>query len=81
MKFLLKTLKIIIVRLTRGLRSLEYQRLYTEFLSEGLIFAYLQTHHRKRKNQHWHRIAALKFLNTIAINVLYIDKAEDNAFS
>ena len=26
----------------------------TDFLSEGLIFAYLQPHHRINKNQQWH---------------------------
>ena len=31
-------------------RSPEYQRLYTDFLSEGIIFAYQQPHHRINKN-------------------------------
>ena len=31
--------------------------------------------------QQWHRKAAPQSLNTIAINVLYIDKVEDDAFS
>ena len=35
----------------RPLRSPEYQRLYTDFLSEGLIFVYQQPHHRKNENQ------------------------------
>ena len=30
----------------RPLRSLEYQRLYTDFLSEGIMFAYQQPHNR-----------------------------------
>ena len=30
-------------------------RLYTEFLSEGLIFAYQQPHHRINKIQQWQR--------------------------
>ena len=33
--------------------------LYTDFLSEGLIFAYKQPHHRINKNQQWQRKAAL----------------------
>ena len=40
-------------------RSPEYQRLYTDFLSEGLIFAYQQPHHRINKNQEWQRKAAI----------------------
>ena len=36
----------------------EYQRLYSDFLSEGLIFAYQQPHHRVNKNQQWYRKAA-----------------------
>ena len=39
--------------------SPEYQRLYTDFLSEGLIFAYEQPHHKTNKNQQWHWKAAL----------------------
>ena len=31
--------------------TLEYQRLYTDFLSEGLIFAYQQPHYRINENQ------------------------------
>ena len=37
----------------------EYQRIYTDFLSERLIFAYQQAHHRINKNQQWQREAAL----------------------
>ena len=33
----------------RPYRSPEYQRLYTDFLSEGLIFVYQQPHHRIMK--------------------------------
>ena len=46
---------------TRGplpLRSPEYQRLYTDFLSEGLIFIYQKPHHRINENQPWYRKAA-----------------------
>ena len=52
--------------------SSEYQRLFTDFQ---------QLHHRINKKQQWHRKAALQSLNTIAINVLYIDRVEDNAHS
>ena len=62
-------------------RSPEYQRLYTDFLSEGLIFVYQQPHHRINENQRWYRKAASLSLNTIAINVLYIDRVEDNTYS
>ena len=31
----------------------------TEFLSEGLIFAYQQPHHRINENQQWHMKTAL----------------------
>ena len=37
---------------------LRYQRLYTDFLSEGLIFVYQQPHHRINENQWWYRKAA-----------------------
>ena len=50
-------------------------------LSEGLIFAYQLPHHRINENQHRHRKAALYSLITIAINVMYIDRVEDNAYS
>ena len=40
------------------LRSTEYQRLYTDFLSEVLIFVYQQPHHRINENQRWYRKAA-----------------------
>ena len=53
----------------------------TDFPSEGLIFAYQQPHHRIHKNQQWQRKTALQSLNTIANNVLYIDRVEDNAYS
>ena len=46
-------------------------------MSEG---SYLP-HHRINKIQQWHRKAASQSLNTVAINVLYIDKVEDDAFS
>ena len=39
--------------------SLDYQRLYTEFLSQGLIFAYQQARHRINKNQKWQRKVVL----------------------
>ena len=52
-------------------RSSEYQQLYTDFLSEVLIFANQLHHHKINKNQHWHRKAALYSLNTITINVNY----------
>ena len=65
----------------RSEQSHEYQRLYTDFLSEVLIFAYQLPHHRINENQQWHRKAALYSLNTIAINLMYIDKVEDNAYS
>ena len=56
--------------------------LSTDFLSEGLIFVkYQQPHHRINENQRWYRKAASKSLNTIAINVLYIDRLEDTTFS
>ena len=62
-------------------QSPEYQRLYTDFLSEGFIFVYQQPHHRINENQRWYRKAALLSLNTIAINVLYIVRVEDNTYS
>ena len=46
----------------------------------SLIFAYHLLHHRINKSPQWHRKAALHALNTIAINVMYIDRAEDNAY-
>ena len=67
------------------LRSPEYQRLYIDFLSEGLIFGYQLPHHGINENQQWHRKAALYSLNTIAINCnvmyMYIDRKEDNVYS
>ena len=48
-------------------------RFYTNFLSDGLIFA-------KNKNQKWQKTAAKYSLDTIVFNVLYIDRAEDNSF-
>ena len=42
------------VKQTRGpqaLQSPDYQRLYTDFFSEGLVFVYQQPHHRKNENQ------------------------------
>ena len=35
----------------RPKRSLEYQRLSTDFLSEGLIFSYQQLHYRINKSK------------------------------
>ena len=65
---------------TQGpLRSPEYQTLYTDFLSEGLIFAYQLLHHRINENQQWDRKADKDSLNTIAMNVMFIDRVEDNA--
>ena len=55
-------------------KGYEYVRLYTDFLSEVLIFAYQLPYHRLHKNQQWHRKAALYSLNTISINVMYIDR-------
>ena len=49
--------------------------------TEGLIFAYQLPHHRINKNQLWRKKAALYSINTIAINVMYIDRVEDNAYS
>ena len=46
-------------------------RVYTDFLSEGLI----------NKIRQWHRKAASQTLNTIEINVLYINRVENNAHS
>ena len=37
---------------------LEYQRLYTDFLSEGPTFTYQQTHRRINKNPQWQKKAA-----------------------
>ena len=37
----------------RPYRSGEYQRLYTVFVSEGLIFAYQQPQYKVNKNQQW----------------------------
>ena len=39
-------------------RSPEYQRLYADFLSEGLIFVYQEPHHRINENQQLYRKAA-----------------------
>ena len=60
--------------ITPPLMATMYQRLYTDFLSEGLIFVYQQPHHRIIER--WYRKAALESFNTIAINVLYIDRVE-----
>ena len=38
----------------RPYRSPEYQRLYTDFLSEGPIFVYQQPHHSINENQPWY---------------------------
>ena len=65
----------------KGLNGHQYQILYTDFLSMGLIFAYQLPHHRIDNKQQRHRKAALDSLNTIAINVMYIDRVEDNACS
>ena len=54
---------------------------FTDFLSKGLIFVYHQPHHRINENLLWYRRAASKSLNTIAIDVLYIDRVEDNTYS
>ena len=62
-------------------RSPGYQRLYTDFLSKGLTFECQLPHHRINQNQQGHSKAALYSLNTIAINVMYIDRVEDNAYS
>ena len=37
--------------------------------------------YRINENQQWHKKAALYSLNTIAINVMFIDRAENNAYS
>ena len=46
-------------------------------------YRYISTvHHRINKNQQWHRKAAYQSLNsTIAINMLYINRDEDDAYS
>ena len=36
-------------------------------------------HNRKNEVPQWHRKAALYSLNPIAINVMFIDRVEDNA--
>ena len=46
-------------------RSPGYQRLYTDFLSKGLIFAYQQLHHRINEIQQWHRKAAFNSMQSI----------------
>ena len=45
-----------------------YQRLYTDYLSEGLIFIYQQPYHRINNNQQWQTKAAILPVNTIGIN-------------
>ena len=45
------------IQKTRGPQA-EYHRLYTDFLSEGLILVYQQPHHRINENQRWYRKAA-----------------------
>ena len=50
-------------------------------MSEGLIFVYQQLHLRINKNQPWYRKATSLSLNTKAINVLYIERVEDNTYS
>ena len=42
-----------------GLRGHLSYRLYTDFLSEELTFAYQQPHHRINTNQQWPKEAAL----------------------
>ena len=45
-------------------------------------FAYQHPNHKINKNQQWHRKQHYNpLINTIAINVLYIERVEDNAFS
>ena len=53
----------------------------SDFLSEGLIFVYQQPHYRINENQPWYSMVASLSLNTIAINVLFIDRVEDNTYS
>ena len=48
-----------------------FGRLYTDFLSEGLIFAYLQAHYGINTNQHLH----YNTYNKLALNVLCINSS------
>ena len=48
---------------------------------KGGINIYQQPHHRITEYQRCYRKAASQSLNTIAIIVLYIDRAEDNKYS
>ena len=64
------------IRGPQALRSPEYERLYTDFLSEGHIFAYQQPRYYINKinnfigKQHHNPF-------TLTINVKYIDRQED----
>ena len=60
---------------------LSIRDIYTDFLSEGLIFVYQQPNHGINENQLWYRKAASLSFNAIAINVLYINSVEDNTYS
>ena len=44
-------------------------------------YLYINSRIRINENQQWHRKAALYSLNTIAINVMYIDRVKDHADS
>ena len=48
-----------------GLNGQLIIRLYTDFLSEGLIIAYQHAHQRIYKNQQWHRKAVLQSVDTV----------------
>ena len=43
------------------------------------LFGNQLPHNRKNEVPQWHRKAALYSLNPIAINVMFIDRVEDNA--
>ena len=51
------------------------------FCQKGSYLYINSPHYRINENQRWYRKAASLSLNTIAINVLYIDRVEDNTYS
>ena len=60
------------------------QALTVTWVSETLhwlhVFVYQQPHHRINENQWSNRLAASYSFNTIVINVLYMDRVEDNTY-
>ena len=70
-----KSIETLLFMKNKKLKSLNDQclRLYADFLSERLVFANQLPYHKINENNSSIRKAASYTLNTIAINVMYID--------